>query len=453
MTGFSSNRRQSLAHLGILVTFALIPFWYRFPQSPPAFSLFYSLGFIIFWPMLWTVVWWLVAGLPGWNSLWQNRAGRWWVLSLSALAFWALLSWAWSYTRVSNPAVTVSSAIPFVFAVVFALATACLKPSISRVTTILIIGLAWNSVLTGLQVAQQGSVGLQFFGEFNLNPLRSGVVVVQAGGIRWLRPYGLLPHPNILAGFLVISLSVHTAWLTSQPRRLQLILGTIIFVLGLWSLLLTFSRAAWMSYAAGLCVLFVSIWLCGRRCFAQRIRFIGILGLCAVLGGLFLLQYQPFLAARTGLSEESIELRSISDRAVYNQIAFEAIQDSPLLGVGIGNFPWYAAGYLRKTDFDLRGQPVHNIFLSACSELGLVGLVLLLVNLSAGLWAAFRLMSSASTHILRVGFASAVVALMIIGLLDHYPWTLIQFQVAWWAMFGIAVNPGLPSSEDALVEN
>ncbi len=25
-----------------------------------------------------------------------------------------------------------------------------------------------------------------------------------AGDIRWLRPYGLLPHPNVLAGFLVI---------------------------------------------------------------------------------------------------------------------------------------------------------------------------------------------------------------------------------------------------------
>src|SRR5262249_55261543 len=87
---------------GIIVTLTLIPVWYRFRDLPDSFGSFgslYGLGFIMFWPMLWTVVWWLALGTPGLKELWQNRLRLAWAAALFGLIVWAFLSWIWGYTR------------------------------------------------------------------------------------------------------------------------------------------------------------------------------------------------------------------------------------------------------------------------------------------------------------------------------------------------------------------
>ena len=174
-----------------------------------------------------------------------------------------------------------------------------------------------------------------------------------------------------------------------------------------------------------------------------------IFGIFLIAAGLFFLIYQPFLAARTGATTESVELRSASDRAVYNQIAMEAIKQSPILGTGIGNFPWYSTDYLIKTTFDLRGQPVHNIFLSAWSELGIVGLGLFILIIGMTLRAGFVHIRQANSSVFVYGAAmGAIVAFLVIGLFDHYPWTLIQFQAALWLLMAIAIRP--PSTDESL---
>jgi O-antigen ligase len=435
-----------LLHVAALTAFALIPFWFRFPGFP-VFSAFYSAGFPIFWAMLVTILAWGLTRFSGWHSLRQDRS-RWiWALSLSGLAVWSLLSWAWAYMRDLRPEVALSAAIPFILAILFALAVACAGPSRRRLAAVLILSLLLNSLLVAAQVALQRSIGLTFLGEFPLDPARSGVAVVQAAGLRWLRPYGLVSHPNILAGILVIGLLIVPTWIIHSPRWLSIIAAAIALI-GLWALLLTFSRAAWISAAvAG----FASLTLLRRaaalnRAAWTRLSITGVLVVGAVT--LFILLYAPFLSARVGIESESVELRSVSDRAVFNQIAADAIQQSPFFGVGIGNFPWYASYYLaEKTDFDLRGQPVHNIYLSALSELGVVGLILYLTALAAGITAALRVLTRApqSERPLRIACLSAVIALLTIGLFDHYPWTLPHTQAALWALLASASRPAPPA--------
>jgi O-antigen ligase len=162
-----------------------------------------------------------------------------------------------------------------------------------------------------------------------------------------------------------------------------------------------------------------------------------------VVGGAFFALYQPFLSARAGLADESLEVRSTSDRVVYTQIALDAIRESPILGTGIGNFPWYASTYLAKTKFDLRGQPVHNIYLSAWAELGIVGLGLFLLIIVVASRAAFANIRKADDNkvYLYAAIACGVVAFLVIGLFDHYSWTLIQFQTAFWGLMAVAIQP------------
>jgi hypothetical protein len=447
------NNRLLPIHIGILTTFALIPAWYRFKPAPGSFDAHYATGFLIFWPMLWTIVWWLLLRLPGFKELRRDRIRCAWALLLLLLVCWAFLSWSWAYTRTFRPEVTVGAALPFAMAALFAIVVACVAPPLKRIISVIIITMVVSGLIAGWQVAQQGQANLGFLGEFKMNPANSGVSVVQADGVRWLRPYGLLPHPNMLAGHLTIGLLCAVTWIIADRHRTRWI-GIAIFMFGLWILLLTFSRSAWGAFAGGAFALLPLIW--GHlRLRQRRWTFVSAAGLVILLGLAFFILYRPFLAARAGEGNESIELRSVSDRAVFNEFAFDAIDASPILGVGMGNFPWIASEYLRHTDFDLRGMPVHQIFLYAWSELGLIGFSLTILTLLLGVESALQAIrrdSSAakpdttSDAVRRAVLLCAVIVLMLIGLLDHYPWTLLHFQVAW---LGLLAAAGSSANQNA----
>ncbi|MCA9889838.1 MAG: hypothetical protein KC546_15770, partial [Anaerolineae bacterium] len=54
-----------LSQLGTLITFALMPFWLKWPNAPHPFSGEYVLEFVLVVPIVWTVGWWVIAGMPG----------------------------------------------------------------------------------------------------------------------------------------------------------------------------------------------------------------------------------------------------------------------------------------------------------------------------------------------------------------------------------------------------
>ena len=115
--------------LGIIATVALIPLWLRFQGMKALgmgdFTVFYSAGFIVFWPILWTVIWWAFSGFTGFNNAWGNRAQRTWIILIIIFSGWILLSWVWSYKRDSYPSVAVGSAIPFILVISFAICVSC----------------------------------------------------------------------------------------------------------------------------------------------------------------------------------------------------------------------------------------------------------------------------------------------------------------------------------------
>jgi O-antigen ligase len=452
--------------LGVYATLICIPWWYRFRGFAGAFDVHYSLGFLIFWPIAWTILWWLIAGLPGLRALWQDRWRRTWALALTTLALWAFLSWTWGFTRPFRPEVTLGAAIPFMLAAFFALVMACAGPPPRAVVGTLVIGLVWNSLLAFGQAGVQGSLGLHVLGEFWIPPGISGTSVVEADGVRWLRPYGILPHPNILAGFLVVGILAASSWLFS--RRVWIwYAGTVVTLFGLWALLLTFSRASWLGLAGGGMAL-LAVLAAGTRLISWRTTVpaqhklqavradlrralpqLAAAAVCAlIVAGVFALVFRPFLIARTGITAENVEQRSVSDRILFTNIAADAIRSAPLLGVGLGNFPWVAQRELNKTDYDLRGQPVHNIYLSVWAELGTVGLALLLAMLCCGVTAGIRAAYRAERLDDRAAHAAllaGIVALLVIGQFDHYPWTLLHFQVALWGFLGAAGRRTTPT--------
>ena len=382
-----ASLRLILIHGEILLTFALIPVWYRFSYTPLLLPPLYVSRFLILLPMLWTIFWWLLTGLPGFGQLQRDPARRFFAFCLLALALWGFASTFWAFQRELHFEVGATAALQLGVVALFVLAVACAGPPRPYVITVLIVSLVWNSLIGGLQVAKQGPIGLTMIGEFPIFIEWSEVSIVQAGDVRWLRPYGLLSHPNALGGVLALGLLACGVWNISRRRELWLV-GTLSGLFGLWVLGLTFSRSAWLGLAGGAMVMCLLGWR--ARLAINRRRVVITAGLVLITGVLFVALYAPFLVARTGLTEEPVEQRSVSDRLVFLDFARQAIEESPILGVGIGNFPWKASYYLTFTDFDLKGNNVHNIYLSAWAEMGTVGLLLYAGGLVSGLWAACR---------------------------------------------------------------
>src|SRR5690606_2703061 len=107
---------------------------------------------------------------------------------------------------------------------------------------------------------------------------------------------------------------------------------------------------------------------------------------------------------------------------------------------------WRTSYYLVETFYELRGDNVHHVYQSAWAELGVVGFGLLLIALAAGLEAALRAArvnaaggtSSLDNKTSRAALLAIVLALIIIGLFDHYPWTILHFQMLWWGALATA---------------
>ncbi|MFH1610345.1 MAG: O-antigen ligase family protein, partial [Patescibacteria group bacterium] len=193
-----------------------------------------------------------------------------------------------------------------------------------------------------------------------------GQSVIETGGERWLRAYGTFPHPNILAGFLVISL-VLSFYL--YPKLKKVYQKNILIILSLISsaaLFFIFSRAAWI---AGILIIFYHIFLLKNK------KILPIV--CLIIFVLLSVIYLPLVKTRiTGT--ERLEVKSNTERISGYTQAFEIIKKHPLLGVGAGNHTVELQKmYPDQSAWDY--VPVHNIYLLIFSEVGIIGMILILL--------------------------------------------------------------------------
>lgn len=458
MIGFPIRWRLLPAQIGVVLTFALFPLWLRLPQIG-VFTPLYVTRFAVFVAMIATIGAWIMGGAPGLASLRRGDGvgGKWrraWAICLLALAAWAAFSTQWAFIRYRDPTVAGSAALGLCVVALFAVVVAC-TASPRMVIAALACGVVWSAPIVIVQAMQQSWLGLRLLGEFPFHADMTGISILRAGDLLYVRPYGLMPHPNAAAGALMVGVLAAAALLFAHGSRLRL-LGVGLVTLGVTALLLTFSRAAWIGAAAGGAA---GMWLLGRLAWRRRDLRWGIV-LCVVLVGIvgviWLAAYRPFVAARAlGESasdggQESVELRSVADRIVFTDFALRSIRERPILGVGMGNFPWRASYYIADTFYDLRGDNVHHIYLSAWAELGGVGLILFVGALIGGIGAAWRAIRAdkaaaaggsavqsdegrtAAQIAYRVGLVAAVIAFAAVGWFDHYPWTLLPFQMGLW---------------------
>ncbi len=256
----------------------------------------------------------------------------------------------------------------------------------------------WTSLLAWLQFFKQGSLGglLYWLGERAFDITTPGIAKITVDGQLILRPYATLPHPNALAGFLLVS-GLIIIYLTTSPhpspdsgegatRRGLTYLAVILAAL---TIPVTFSRTT----------IFLEL----------TILSLFLLSKIILLPPLFTIYYPLFI--RFGNPS------SLMERIYLIRKSISIIYESPLFGVGLGNFIPFPYSPL-PTPYSLTTQPVHNIFLLLASELGLPAALLI------SHWGIKLLRYSLRFDSWALGFA--LLSALLTGMADHYWLTLHQ---------------------------
>jgi hypothetical protein len=249
-----------------------------------------------------------------------------------------------------------------------------------------------------------------------------GVVALVQGDQLEGRLQGLGTNPNGLAVYLAapIVISVGLAWRHRNP--LWLAPGAAC----LPALLASQSREGFLAMLAGTAFLFVQ----GRSRAQQVLIIVATAGVLLAFSGDL-----NWLASLNAGSRSATELAS--NNLVRAQVAWFAAHlalGHPLLGIGFGQFPAYAAAnsgigiYIATT----------NQYLLLAAESGLIALAAFLVLL----WHAFRVPGHGDLALVRAGLVTFAVSMLF---MDSFESSLVALP--FWACLGVllARAPGRPA--------
>jgi hypothetical protein len=297
-----------------------------------------------------------------------------------------------------------------------------------------------QGTIATLQFVRQSSIGLQWLGEKWLDPAQgSGASVIEATGRRWLRAYGLTPHPNMLGGYLSLGLLICLgAALAAGDRRRRWLWFCI--GMGALGLFFTFSRAAWLSallgllYIAGVTRAWRRIhWRTARtRWLAGGLLAIGLVGALVVW-----VTYGDLIVTRFFRLGNPLEVASIQDRVVDARQAWGLIRTVPFKGTGSGYYLgalWAGVGEDRPPGF----RKVHNVPLLATAELGIGGGMLWLGLLTVPPVVLAVQSRRRPCSVTQAAWSAAFVAAFVLGMLDNY----LYVPSTWWSALYLGIVTG-----------
>lgn len=231
---------------------------------------------------------------------------------------------------------------------------------------------------------------------------------------RFMRAYGTFEQPNPYAGYLGLTLPLAVGLVAAGVLRIR---GRVkvwwwVFAAGcgalmLAALVMTWSRGAWLGFAAAVAVMAVAVVARSGRA-AVLGTVLAVIAAYALLAG-GLARVPPAITQRfsdfvpytfdslsTGLGVTDVEGREITDanfavleRVAHWQAALGMWTDHPWLGVGIGNYePAYAEYSLPQWRIAL--GHAHNYYLNIGAEAGVLGLAAYLLLWGAALVGAWR---------------------------------------------------------------
>jgi len=289
----------------------------------------------------------------------------------------------------------------------------------------------FQALIGFLQFNKQEDLGLWFLGEPNLVLNGFGVSTVLIEGGKILRSYGTLPHPNILGAFLVVGfLSGLFLFIESKGVKKYLFFsGLFLIALTLW---LTLSRSAIIAMLFGLFIYFILKFF--RDGFYKKniISFVSIFLLLLFS----LLPVLSFVLPRINMSASEV---AVTSRVSYMEMGKKIMKEN-LLGVGLKNQVYYTYKNNIYNEANMKNswewQPIHNLYLLIGSEVGVLGLLSFIIFILGAFIKKGLLFLKKDKEEYYIILA-IMSSLLIIGLFDHFLYTIDSPALLFWLMIGL----------------
>lgn len=386
--------------LPFLIRTTLFSYSIRNINSPYATIYLHSIDLILI--TIWIAIFYKIRKLPFSG---QNFVDKLWI-SLIFFIFlqvlWAkypLLAWVWGLR------------IYCVLSLIWYVSRfRALAKNLKYIINGLLIGMSAQAIIAIIQFYLQKNIGLPIVIEPVLSSELAGVAKISILDNNCIRAYGTFPHPNIL-GFVGI-LSLLLIYASKLGKKISILLYSLIMlIVGFVDhYILTSIQALSIAVLAGLQLLygvyinfnrFIKVFLIFilhilivltfsktafillltldilyltrlvRKTmfhveqFQNKLKSIPRIVLNSIaLGGILMLWTLPY---------QSI-LETLTKRILYIEDAIRIIQSNLWLGIGLGQY----VVNLSDTRELWQYEPVHNVFLLAVSELGLIGFLLLI---------------------------------------------------------------------------
>ena len=214
-------------------------------------------------------------------------------------------------------------------------------------------------------------------------------------------------NPTTAAQMLLVSVLAAIGLLLSGERQGRFLLIGVAGV-GVMALVETSARSAILGLGAGAGLAMLRF---------RRERFFPLLLIAGAIGAIGAIPFlPPTLVDRFAAIGNFAQDPTLFRRVTYLRIGLDLLGQSPLWGVGPGNFPLH---YVTDAYRWMPGRvPVprelHNSYLDAAAEYGVVGFVLFMAALGCALHGAWRAAGSPTPALARTGFTTGV---MLAGLL------------------------------------
>lgn len=297
-------------------------------------------------------------------------------------------------------------------------------PKVFSFSLLLLSGLL-QSIFAIYQFSTQSIGANKWLGMASHLPQNLGDSVVEFSGIRILRAYGSFSHPNVLGGFLVLTIFAGIyLWISfyqdRQKEKWQKHLtATKLFyflfiiaslIISSFALLASFSRSALLALAISLVSFFIiSIikkkWLTTIVVGKYIIFFILMIMVFNIL--------VPNAWQSRIKSEGRLETKSNVERVdSFGHFYWNDWRDV-LFGQGLGMNTFVS--HQNNIDKPIYAtQPIHNVFLLALAEIGILGIIFLF-GILFKFWGVFK----KANNLAKCLFFSFI----IIAMFDHYFWT------------------------------
>jgi O-antigen ligase len=262
----------------------------------------------------------------------------------------------------------------------------------------------------------------------------------------FLRAHGTFIHPNVFSGFLNVS-SLLTLYLIYKSKR-KLIFSLFLFI-QLTSLILTFSRAGFISFICSSFLFFLLMFIKKYDVKKMLITFLIVLVLVGCLFSKYLIERGYFGHFFQSNEAKEINLGSSNVRILLKNVSINMIKQNPYFGIGFRNFLIKRGEYTSQIT---ERAYVHNIYLLIAAETGIISFFVFLIFLIL----IFVNTLKCCLNPLTITSICIVISFLLIGFFDHYPISsyfgrMILFVFLGFLNYSITINKLFSYSQKVLL--